>query len=108
MRARSVSPPSPRRPAPSPVEDRPMHKIGVGALALVGALGLGSTGCLKEIILNGQIEGTRKASAAVDRISGYEVARTAAYAGVTQFEGMHYLAPDNEDALFMLTKTWTS
>jgi hypothetical protein len=85
-----------------------MHKIGVGALALVGALGLGSTGCIKEIILNGQIEGTRKASAAIDRFSDYEVARTAAYAGVTQFEGMHYLAPDNEDALFMLTKTWAS
>jgi hypothetical protein len=85
-----------------------MHKIGVGALALVGALGLGSTGCIKEIILNGQIEGTRKASAAIDRYSDYEIARTAAYAGVTQFEGMHYLAPDNEDALFMLTKTWAS
>lgn len=85
-----------------------MTKISVAALALVGALGLGSTGCIKEMILNGQIEGTRKASAAVDGFSDYEVAQTAAYAGVTQFEGMHYLAPDNEDALFMLTKGWTS
>ncbi|MFT3773058.1 MAG: TRAP transporter TatT component family protein [Minicystis sp.] len=85
-----------------------MTKISVGALALVGALGLGSTGCIKQMILNGQIEGTRKASAAVDGFSDYEVAQTAAFAGVTQFEGMHYLAPDNEDALFMLTKGWTS
>jgi hypothetical protein len=85
-----------------------MTKISVAALALVGALGLGSTGCLKEIILNGQIEGTRKASNAIDGFSDFEVARTAAEAGATQFEGMHYLAPDNEDALLMLAKTWTS
>jgi hypothetical protein len=80
----------------------------VGALALCGVLGLSSTGCIKKMILDGQIEGTRKASAAVDNFSDYEVAKTAAFAGVTQFEGMHYLAPDNENALFMLTKSWTS
>ncbi|APR76220.1 Hypothetical protein A7982_01567 [Minicystis rosea] len=85
-----------------------MTKISVAALALVGALGLGSTGCIKKMILDGQIEGTRKASAAVDGFSDYEVAQTAAFSGVTQFEGMHYLAPENEDALFMLTKSWTS
>jgi len=85
-----------------------MTKISVAALSLVAALGLGSTGCIKEILLNGQIEGTRKGSAAVDGYSDYEVAQTAAFAGVTQFEGLHYLAPDNEDALFMLTKSWTS
>lgn len=85
-----------------------MRKIGMGALALVGVLGLGSTGCIKEALLNGQIEATRKAASAIDRFSDYEIARTAAYSGVTQFEGMHYLAPDNDDALFMLTKGWTS
>lgn len=85
-----------------------MTKISVVAVALAGALGLLSTGCLKEMILNGQIAGTRKGSAAVDGFSDYEVANVAAFAGVTQFEGMHYLAPDNEDALFMLTKGWTS
>lgn len=85
-----------------------MTKISVAALSLVAALGLGSTGCIKEILLNGQIEGTRKGSAAVDGYSDYEIAQTAAFAGVTQFEGLHYLAPDNEDALFMLTKSWTS
>jgi hypothetical protein len=85
-----------------------MTKISVMALALAGALGLSSTGCLKEMILNGQIAGTRKGAAAVDSFSDYEIAQTAAFAGVTQFEGMHYLAPENEDALFMLTKNWTS
>jgi TRAP transporter T-component len=85
-----------------------MIKIRVATLALAGVLGLGSTGCIKQIILDGQIEGTRKASAAIEGFSDYEVAQTAAYAGATQFEGMHYLAPDNQDALFMLTRTWTS
>ncbi len=99
----------PRRRA-RPSRDTPprMTKLSVAALALAGALGLGSTGCLKQIILDGQIKGTRDASGAIDGFSDFEVARTAAYSGVTQFEGMHYLAPQNEDALFMLTKTWTS
>jgi hypothetical protein len=85
-----------------------MSKITGAGLALAGALGLLSTGCLKQLILDGQIEATRKASSAIDSFSDYEVARTAAYSGATQFEGMHYLAPQNEDALFMLAKTWTS
>jgi hypothetical protein len=85
-----------------------MAKISGVAAALVCALGLGSSGCIKQIILDGQIEGTRKASAAIESFSDYEVAQTAAYSGVTQFEGMHYLAKDNEDALFMLLRTWTS
>lgn len=76
-------------------------------LALAGALSLGSVGCIKEALLNGQIESTRKASAAVDTVGDYEVANAAAFAGLAQFEGMHYLAPDNEDALFMLLKGWT-
>src|SRR3954468_3563280 len=85
-----------------------MNKTRVSTLALVAALSLGTSGCIKQLILNGTIEGTRKGAAAVDGFSDYEVAQTAAFAGVTQFEGMHYLAPDNEDALFMLAKGWTS
>lgn len=60
------------------------------------------------MVIDGQIAGTRKASAAIDTMSDYEVARAIAFNGVGQFEGMHYLSPDNEDALFMLTKSWTS
>ena len=76
------------------------------ALPLLGFLALGSTGCIKSMLINGQIEGTRKASAAFDTIGDYELARSAAESGVVQFEGMHLLAPDNADALFMLTKGW--
>jgi hypothetical protein len=76
-------------------------------VVLAMGLGLGTSGCIKKMLLDGQIESTRKASAAIDTFSDYDVANTIAFAGLGQFEGMHYLAPDNEDALFMLTKGWT-
>jgi hypothetical protein len=75
-------------------------------LALCIGVSLGTTGCIKAMLVNGQIEGTRKASAAFDTIGDYELARAAAAGGLVQFEGMHRLAPDNSDALFMLTKGW--
>lgn len=79
----------------------------IAALALAATLGLGSGGCVRKMLLDGQIESTRTASAAVDTLGDYEVAKKAAFAGIVQFEGMHYLAPDNENALFLLTKGWT-
>lgn len=78
------------------------------ALALACALSAGSTGCIKQMLLEGQIESTRKASTAIDTLQDYEAAQTIAFSGISQFEGMHYLAPDNEDALFMLTKGWAA
>jgi hypothetical protein len=84
-----------------------MLKLRSLSLALAASLSLfGTTGCLKQMILDGQIASTRKASVAIDSFSDYEVANAVAFSGVAQFEGMHYLAPDNEDALFMLTKGW--
>ncbi|MBM4374268.1 MAG: hypothetical protein FJ095_04220 [Deltaproteobacteria bacterium] len=80
----------------------------LASLALAGALAFGSTGCLKKILLNGQIESTRKASAALNSVSDYEVARGAAFAGLAQFEGMHYLAPDNANAQFLLLRSWAA
>lgn len=74
----------------------------MAALAML----LGTTGCIKTAILNGQIKGTREGSAAVDTLSDYEVARGIAFAGLGQMEGMRHLAPENEDALYMLTKAW--
>ena len=74
---------------------------------LTGALTLANTGCIKKMLTDGQIESTRKGSAAMDTVGDYEVANGAAFAGLAQFEGMHYLAPDNENALFLLTKGWT-
>jgi hypothetical protein len=76
-------------------------------LPLLLAFPLANGGCIKKMLVDGQIEGTRRASSAFDTIGDYEVARAAAQAGLVQFEGMHKLAPDNEDALFMLTKGWT-
>jgi len=76
-------------------------------VALVGLLGMGNTGCIKKMLLDGQIESTRKGGTAFNTISDWEVARRAASAGIAQFEGMHYLAPYNENALLMLTRSWS-
>lgn len=65
-----------------------------------------STGCLKKVLTDGQIEGTRVGSAGAQTLHDFELARDIAYAGLGQFEGMHYLAPDNEDALYLLTRSW--
>lgn len=75
-------------------------------LAFVGALAFTNTGCLKSMIMNSTIKSTRIGAGAADTIADYEVIRGAASAGVLQFEGMHRLAPDNEDALFMLLRGW--
>ena len=75
-------------------------------LAFAATLALGSTGCVKKMLLNGQIHSTRIGSGAADTIGDYEIARGAAAGGVLQFEGMHRLAPDNEDALFLLLRGW--
>ena len=80
----------------------------LGQAVLTAALALTATGCIKQMLVDGQIESTRKASVAVDTLHDYEVANAAAYAGIAQFEGMHYLAPDNEDALFLLTRSWAA
>jgi len=69
---------------------------------------LGAAGCIKSTLLNGQIEATREASGAIDTIGDFEVARSIAYAGLGQLEGMHKLAPDNEDGLFLLLSAWTA
>lgn len=73
---------------------------------LVGTLAVGNAGCVKKMILNSTIASTRVGSGAADTIGDYELARSAASAGLLQFEGMHRLAPDNEDALFLLMRGW--
>lgn len=79
-----------------------MRKVGL-AVALCA---LAASGCIDSMIMNGEIAATRKASTALDTVADLELAKTAAQAGLAQFEGMHKLAPDNEDALFMLMQTW--
>ncbi len=75
--------------------------------AAAAVLSLTSTGCIKAMLTNGQISATRNASGAMDTVGDFEMARSAVGAGLAQFEGMHRLAPDNTDALFLLTKGWT-
>src|SRR5580658_1259058 len=76
------------------------------ALASALFLAFAPTGCLSGIVADGQISATREASGVFNQIADYDLARYAASAGVVQFEGMHKLRPDNEDALFMLTQAW--
>lgn len=76
--------------------------------SFVAATSLGSMGCIKAILLKGQIEGTRKGSAGMNTTADYEIARGASAAGIAQFEGMHMLAPDNEDAYYLLIKNYAS
>jgi len=79
------------------------------AMAVTVIAAIASAGCdIKKVLLNGQIEATRKASNALNSVGDYDIAQGAAYAGIAQIEGLRYLAPDNDDALYMLTRTWTS
>jgi hypothetical protein len=79
---------------------------GMLAALLAAGLSMTATGCLKKILTDGQIKSTLTGSAGAQTIQDYEVARAMAFAGLGQFEGMHYLAPDNPNALFLLTRSW--
>jgi hypothetical protein len=83
-----------------------MAKLSAFAFPFVAALAFSNVGCIKQMLLDGQISATRDASGVLDTIGDYEIAAGAAKAGVVQFEGLHYLAPSNEDALFSLTQSW--
>lgn len=76
-------------------------------MVLAALMAVGGTGCIKKALLDGQIKGTRDGSAAVNTLHDYETARAVAQAGVGQLEGMHFLAPENTDALFLLTRSWS-
>lgn len=69
-------------------------------------MSLSVTGCLKKVLIDGQVKGTRDGSDAVNTLHDFEVARAVARAGLGTLEGMYKLAPDNEDALFLLTRSW--
>jgi hypothetical protein len=83
----------------------PSSSFAARVAALV-ALGAASTGCLSAMLTDGQISATREASDTFNTIADYELARSAAQAGLVQFEGMHKLRPNNTDALFLLTQAW--
>ena len=91
-------------PYTAPPSAAPFCRGLLSAAALT--LGLASTGCISEVLTNGQIAATRQAAVAVNTIADYELQRSATQAGLAQFEGMHLLAPNNKDALFLLTQAW--
>ncbi len=78
----------------------------VGTAVCCAAMALGSSGCVKKMLIDGQLESTRKASPALNTIGDFEVARGGAYGSIATLEGLHRLAPDNADGLFLLTKAW--
>ena len=77
----------------------------VGALAAL-ALSICTTGCLRKVLLDGQIAGTKEGSEAVNTLHDFEVARAVARAGMGQLEGLYKLAPYNENVMLLLTRGW--
>ncbi len=81
-----------------------MRKILFGAVL---SFSLMSTGCLKAILVDGQMKGSREGSGAFDQLGDYELARSALSSAIVQFEGLHGFRPDNEDGYMLLMKAWT-
>ena len=79
---------------------------GIPGLLLSAALTVSTTGCLQKVMVAGTLKGAREASAAMNTFQDYGVAEAAALAGMAQLEGFHWLAPENADGLFMLTRGW--
>jgi tetratricopeptide (TPR) repeat protein len=80
---------------------------GIKTVALAAVLSMATVGCMRKVLLDGQIKGTLNGSEAVNTLHDFEVARAVARAGLAQLEGLHKLAPYNENALFMLTRAWS-
>jgi hypothetical protein len=76
------------------------------AALVAGTLSLTAAGCLKKVLVDGQVKGTRQASRRINTFHDFEIARSVAEAGMGQLEGMHELAPENADGLFLLTRGW--
>lgn len=84
------------------------RSLGRLALPLVFGAALASSGCIKKTLAKGQIKSTREGSAAFQTTADYETARLAASAGIAQFEGMHMLVPDDDNAYYLLIRGWAS
>ncbi len=79
----------------------PTRRVAVALLVCAPLVG----GC-KRALLDGTVKSTRAGSEAVNSLHDYDTAKNLAYAGLGQLEGFHHLAPDNTNALAMLTKSW--
>ncbi len=65
-----------------------------------------SSACIDRMILDGTLKSTRDAASAFDTLSDLEVAKIGAGSSLVTVEGMQKLAPDNEDAMFLLLQAW--
>ncbi|HEX3597225.1 MAG TPA: TRAP transporter TatT component family protein [Polyangiaceae bacterium] len=79
---------------------------GIVGAALAAVLSLTTTGCIRKVLIDGQVSSTRQGADAVNTLHDFEVARAVARSGLATLEGMYKLAPYNEDALLMLTRGW--
>src|SRR3954451_9578736 len=76
-------------------------------LFVVAGVVLASSCSLDRILLDGQLAATRKASSSFDTLNDIEVARIGAGSSLVQLEGMYVLAPDQQDAMFLLLNGYT-
>lgn len=84
-----------------------LHRLrGIAGVVLAAAMSLSTVGCIRKVLLDGQIHGTLEGSEAVNTLHDFEIAKAVARAGIAQLEGLHKLAPYNEDGLFLLTRAW--
>ena len=79
---------------------------GILGASCAALLSLTTTGCLKKVLIDGQISGTLDGSDAVSTLHDFEIARAVARSGLGTLEGLYKLAPYNENALFLLTRSW--
>ncbi|MFI5302153.1 MAG: TRAP transporter TatT component family protein, partial [Polyangiales bacterium] len=89
----------------SPARTRWSRLLGA-AFALT--VSLAPSGCIKKMMIDGQIDGTVEGSEAMNGTADYEVARAASSAGLAQFEGMHLLDPGYKPGFFLLVKGYVS
>lgn len=62
----------------------------------------------RPMLFNDVLEWTRHGADHFNTLQDYGVARDASYSGIGTLEGLYSLVPENEDALFMLTRAWAA
>ncbi len=85
----------------------PSARLPRVARAATLALALAATGCLRGAVLEARIAEARSSAEALETLGDPEVARAGFEAQLAELEGLHRLAPGEEDALFALVRAWT-
>jgi hypothetical protein len=69
-------------------------------------LSTATTGCIRKVLIDGQIDAALRGARAVDTLQDFEVAQATARTGLGTLEGLYKLAPNNQDVLYLLAKGW--